>query len=137
MFFFRKKSELVSFRVRFVRGMFNLVPKRIPSVNLLYGKRPIQRIEVGRGKHRLEVPLSAVEDLYKSVDTTKQYHNGDYHPLRWKSFLNLKYAGKQSLRLITFKSLHLNANLFCLGSKRTIYIKLRMTPTPQKQQCVS
>lgn len=70
--------------------MLNFLPKRLPSINLLHGKRPLQRIEVGHGKHRLEIPLSVVDQLYQNVDETKHYHNGDYNPLKWKTFMNLK-----------------------------------------------
>lgn len=70
--------------------MFNFIPKRIPSVNLLFGKRPIQRVEVGRKRNHVEIPLLVIEKLYQDVNVMKEYHNKDYNPLHWKAFLNLK-----------------------------------------------
>lgn len=70
--------------------MLNFVPKRCPSVSLLFGKRPLQRIEVGASRHQLEIPLAAVEKIYDKVDTKVEYHNKDYNPMYWRDFMQLK-----------------------------------------------
>jgi len=63
-------------------------------VNLLYGKRPIQRFEVGAAKHKVEAPLSVVEEIYKDVESGVSYHNGDYNPLQWKDFVAIKTTAR-------------------------------------------
>ncbi|PHJ15161.1 hypothetical protein CSUI_011030 [Cystoisospora suis] len=70
--------------------MLNFVPKRCPSVSLLFGKRPLQRIEVGASRHQLEIPLAAVEKIYDKVDPKVEYHNRDFNPMKWKDFMQLK-----------------------------------------------
>eukprot|EP01066_Platyproteum_vivax_P011278 Platyproteum_vivax@DN511_c0_g1_i1.p1 len=72
--------------------MLNFIPKRCPSVSLLYGKRPVQRIQVGTGRHTLEIPLNVVDTLYNKVDASTNLHNNDYNPLQWKDFATLKLA---------------------------------------------
>eukprot|EP00922_Rhytidocystis_sp_ex-Travisia-forbesii_P027482 GHVS01040240.1.p1 GENE.GHVS01040240.1~~GHVS01040240.1.p1 ORF type:complete len:134 (-),score=20.92 GHVS01040240.1:643-1044(-) len=70
--------------------MLNFIPKRCPSVSLLFGKRPLQRIEVGEMRHQVEIPISVVEKVYEKIDTSRSFHNNDYNPMKWPDFVNLK-----------------------------------------------
>uniref|UniRef100_A0A0G4FV77 Uncharacterized protein n=1 Tax=Chromera velia CCMP2878 TaxID=1169474 RepID=A0A0G4FV77_9ALVE len=70
--------------------MLNFVPKRCPSVSLLYGKRAIQRIEVGSRKHHVEIPVQIVDDVCKKVDTSVEYKNKGFNPLPWSEFIKIK-----------------------------------------------
>ncbi|CBZ55845.1 conserved hypothetical protein [Neospora caninum Liverpool] len=70
--------------------MLNFIPKRCPSVSLLFGKRPVQRIEVGQARHQLEIPVETIEKIYEGVDSRLEYHNKDYNAMKWKDFMKLK-----------------------------------------------
>ncbi|PFH38361.1 hypothetical protein BESB_007020 [Besnoitia besnoiti] len=70
--------------------MMNFIPKRCPSVSLLFGKRPIQRIEVGAARHQMEIPVNAINKIYDGVDPNLEYHNKDYNAMKWKDFMKLK-----------------------------------------------
>lgn len=70
--------------------MLNLVQKRAASVGLLYGKRAVQRVEVGASKKQLELPVAAVDEIYSKIDETRSYHNEDYNPMKWSDFAKLK-----------------------------------------------
>ncbi|KAL8273214.1 hypothetical protein Esti_002830 [Eimeria stiedai] len=72
--------------------MLNLLPKRAAAVSLLHGKRPLQRIQVGSGKHLLELPQSSVDALYAKLQTTDSFHNNDFQPMPWKHFFSLKVS---------------------------------------------
>lgn len=70
--------------------MLNLFPKTHPSVSLLYGKRPLQRIVVGSKAQQLEIPLEYVEDLPAKVDTSASYVGNKYHALPWEDYVKIK-----------------------------------------------
>eukprot|EP00913_Durusdinium_trenchii_P028200 g26438.t1 len=53
--------------------MINFIPRTCPSVALLYGKRPLQRIAVGAAKQQLEIPLDVVADIPGKVDSSVAY----------------------------------------------------------------
>lgn len=70
--------------------MLNLFPKTHPSVSLLYGKRPLQRIVVGAKQQQLELPLKYVEDLPGKVDTSASYVGNKYNALPWEEYIKIK-----------------------------------------------
>merc|ERR1712203_921945 len=70
--------------------MINVIPKMHPSVALLYGKRPLQRIAVGANKQQLEIPLDVVADIPDKVDTSVAYVGNKYNALPWKEFVDIK-----------------------------------------------
>merc|ERR1712190_68611 len=70
--------------------MINAIPKMHPSVALLYGKRPLQRIAIGSKKQQIEIPLSVVADIPEKVDTTASYVGNKYNALPWKDFVDIK-----------------------------------------------
>merc|ERR1712113_171080 len=70
--------------------MLNFVPKMHPSVALLYGKRPLQRIAVGKSKQTIEIPLDVVADIPAKVDTSMSYVGNKYNALPWKDFIDIK-----------------------------------------------
>merc|ERR1712087_619359 len=72
------------------RKMINAIPKMHPSVALLYGKRPLQRIAVGSKKQQLEIPLDVVADIPRKVDATTSYVGNKYNALPWKDFIDIK-----------------------------------------------
>ncbi|GAB67354.1 hypothetical protein PCYB_113740 [Plasmodium cynomolgi strain B] len=72
--------------------MLNLIPKRIVSKTLLFGKRPIQRIRVGKDKNVLELSLSDVNAIYDDVDENTHLHNKDYNPLKYHRYVKYKIA---------------------------------------------
>ncbi|XP_026191284.1 uncharacterized protein LOC34623302 [Cyclospora cayetanensis] len=72
--------------------MLNLLPKRSVAVSLLQGKRALQRVQVGSGKHQLELPQASVDALYSKINTTDAYHNKDFQPLPWKDFFSMKLS---------------------------------------------
>lgn len=41
-------------------------------------------------KHQVEFPISVVESVYNSINTTVSYHNDDYNPMIWRDFIKLK-----------------------------------------------
>merc|ERR1711879_842560 len=71
-------------------AMINFIPKAHPSVSLLYGKRPLQRIAVGAKKQQLEVPLDVVADIPQKVDLSASYVGNKYNALPWKEFIDIK-----------------------------------------------
>mmetsp|Transcript_125495 Transcript_125495/g.313518 ORF Transcript_125495/g.313518 Transcript_125495/m.313518 type:complete len:126 (+) Transcript_125495:100-477(+) len=70
--------------------MLNFIPKMHPSVALLYGKRPLQRITVGAAKQQIEIPLDVVADIPEKVDTSVAYVGNKYNALPWKEFVDIK-----------------------------------------------
>merc|ERR1711935_1066775 len=68
----------------------NAIPKMTPSVALLYGKRPLQRITVGASKQQLEIPLDVVADIPGKVDSSVSYVGNKYNALPWKDFVDIK-----------------------------------------------
>uniref|UniRef100_A0A7S2HC67 Uncharacterized protein n=1 Tax=Alexandrium andersonii TaxID=327968 RepID=A0A7S2HC67_9DINO len=70
--------------------MINFIPKMHPSVSLLYGKRPLQRIAVGSKKQQLEIPLNVVADIPTKVDSSVSYVANKYNALPWKDFVEIK-----------------------------------------------
>lgn len=72
--------------------MLNLIPKNIVSNTLLFGKRPIQRIRVGKNKHVLELSLNDVNSIYEDVDKGVELHNRDFNPLKYEKYVNYKIS---------------------------------------------
>eukprot|EP00441_Pelagodinium_beii_P032603 CAMPEP_0197646448 /NCGR_PEP_ID=MMETSP1338-20131121/23321_1 /TAXON_ID=43686 ORGANISM="Pelagodinium beii, Strain RCC1491" /NCGR_SAMPLE_ID=MMETSP1338 /ASSEMBLY_ACC=CAM_ASM_000754 /LENGTH=127 /DNA_ID=CAMNT_0043220083 /DNA_START=56 /DNA_END=439 /DNA_ORIENTATION=+ len=70
--------------------MINFIPKTCPSVALLYGKRPLQRIAVGASKQQLEIPLDVVADIPGKLDSSVAYVGNKYNALPWKDFVDIK-----------------------------------------------
>mmetsp|Transcript_24207 Transcript_24207/g.50322 ORF Transcript_24207/g.50322 Transcript_24207/m.50322 type:complete len:127 (-) Transcript_24207:96-476(-) len=70
--------------------MLNCIPKMHPSVSLLYGKRPLQRIAVGSKKQQLEIPLNVVADIPQKLDSSTSYVGNKYNALPWKDFVEIK-----------------------------------------------
>merc|ERR1711937_810939 len=70
--------------------MINFIPKAHPSVSLLYGKRPLQRIAVGTKKQQMEIPLDVVADIPQHVDLSTSYVGNKYNALPWKEFTEIK-----------------------------------------------
>merc|ERR1712217_94870 len=70
--------------------MINAIPKMHPSVALLYGKRPLQRIAIGSKKQQIEIPLNVVADIPEKVDTSASYVGNKYNALPWKDFVEIK-----------------------------------------------
>merc|ERR1712066_457831 len=71
-------------------AMLNFIPKMHPSVALLYGKRPLQRITVGASKQQIEIPLDVVADIPTKVDTGVAYVGNKYNALPWREFVDIK-----------------------------------------------
>ncbi|CRG93779.1 conserved Plasmodium protein, unknown function [Plasmodium gallinaceum] len=72
--------------------MLNLIPKKIVPKSLLFGKKPIQRIRVGKSKNVLELSLSDVNSIYEDVNENIDLHNKDYNPLKYKKYINYKIS---------------------------------------------
>merc|ERR1711937_307628 len=70
--------------------MINFIPRMQPSVALLYGKRPLQRIAVGAKKQQMEIPLDVVADIPQKVDLSTSYVGNKYNALPWKNFVDIK-----------------------------------------------
>mmetsp|Transcript_43881 Transcript_43881/g.103783 ORF Transcript_43881/g.103783 Transcript_43881/m.103783 type:complete len:128 (-) Transcript_43881:101-484(-) len=70
--------------------MLNFIPRTCPSVSLLYGKRPLQRITVGSKKQQIEIPLDVVADIPKQVVTDTSYIGMKYNALPWDKFTDIK-----------------------------------------------
>merc|ERR1711865_470832 len=70
--------------------MLNFIPKACPSVSLLYGKRPLQRIVVGAEKRQIEIPLDVVADIPTKVDLSAAYVGNKYNALPWQDFVDIK-----------------------------------------------
>jgi len=71
-------------------AMINFIPKMHPSVSLLYGTRPLQRITVGTKKQQLEIPLDVVADIPEKVDASASYVGNKYNALPWSEFVDIK-----------------------------------------------
>jgi hypothetical protein len=70
--------------------MLNFIPKLSPTMNILFGKRPVQRIRVGEMNDCIDIPVQLITNLYKHIDDTREYANGRYSPLKWEIFATLK-----------------------------------------------
>lgn len=81
--------------------MLNLFPKTHPSVSLLYGKRPLQRIVVGSKAQQLEIPLKYVEDLPGKLDTSASYVGNKFHALPWEDYIKIKLDARNLIHANT------------------------------------
>ncbi|SBT38124.1 conserved Plasmodium protein, unknown function [Plasmodium ovale wallikeri] len=72
--------------------MLNLIPKKVASKTLLFGKRPIQRIRVGKDKNVLELSLSDINSIYDDIDEATELHNKDYNPLKYSKYVKYKMS---------------------------------------------
>ena len=81
--------------------MLNLFPKTHPSVSLLYGKRPLQRIVVGSKAQQVEIPLKYVEDLPEKLDTSASYVGNKYHALPWEDYIKIKLDARNLIHANT------------------------------------
>ena len=70
--------------------MLNFVPKTAPSVSLLYGKRPLQRVVVGSSEQHVEIPLKVTDEVTSKLDTQTEYVCQKYNALPWKDFMDIK-----------------------------------------------
>ena len=70
--------------------MINFVPKAHPSVSLLFGKRPLQRVIAGASQQKIEIPLDLVADIPAKVDTSASYIGNKYNALPWSEFIDIK-----------------------------------------------
>ena len=70
--------------------MLNFIPRAHPSVSLLYGKRPLQRIAVGASKQQVEIPLDVVADIPAKTDDRVAYVGNKYNALPWSEFIDIK-----------------------------------------------
>merc|ERR1719229_329539 len=70
--------------------MINFIPKSCPSVSLLWGARPMQRIVSGSKSEQIEIPLDVVSDIPAKVDTSASYIGNKYNALPWKEFVDIK-----------------------------------------------
>eukprot|EP00389_Voromonas_pontica_P010306 GDKH01015670.1.p1 GENE.GDKH01015670.1~~GDKH01015670.1.p1 ORF type:complete len:129 (+),score=31.17 GDKH01015670.1:233-619(+) len=73
--------------------MLNFIPRKAAEVSLLYGKRPIQRVEIMNSagkKEQIEIPTSITDDIYSKTDAAVLYSNGAYQPMQWKDFVSVK-----------------------------------------------
>ena len=53
--------------------MLNFIPRTHPSVSLLYGKRPLQRIACGSAQQHVEIPLDVTDEIVKATDSGTRY----------------------------------------------------------------
>jgi hypothetical protein len=81
--------------------MLNLFPKTHPSVSLLYGKKPLQRIVVGSKAQQVEIPLKYVEDLPAKLDTSASYVGNKYHALPWEDYIKIKLDARNLINANT------------------------------------
>ena len=81
--------------------MLNLFPKTHPSVSLLYGKRPLQRIVVGSKAQQMEIPLKYVEDLPAKVDNSASYVGNKYNALPWEEYIKIKLDARNLINANT------------------------------------
>merc|ERR1719482_1507827 len=74
--------------------MINFVPKAHPSVSLLFGKRPLQRVIAGAAQQKIEIPIDLVADIPAKVDTSASYIGNKYNALPWADLIdsNMKTA---------------------------------------------
>jgi len=70
--------------------MLNFVPKSHPSVSLLFGKRPLQRVVCGKEEKAVDIPLDAVAPIPAAVDERTSYVGNKYHALPWEKFIDIK-----------------------------------------------
>merc|ERR1719305_1437483 len=69
--------------------MINFVPKAHPSVSLLFGKRPLQRVIAG-AEQKIEIPIDLVADIPAKVDQSASYIGNKYNALPWAEFIDIK-----------------------------------------------
>jgi hypothetical protein len=81
--------------------MLNLFPKTHPSVSLLYGKRPLQRIVVGSKAQQVEIPMKFVEDLPEKLDTSASYVGNKFHALPWEDYIKIKLDARNLINANT------------------------------------
>lgn len=81
--------------------MLNLFPKTHPSVSLLYGKKPLQRIVVGSKAQQIEIPLKYVEDLPAKVDNSASYVGNKYNALPWEDYITIKLDARNLINANT------------------------------------
>lgn len=81
--------------------MLNLFPKTHPSVSLLYGKRPLQRIVVGSKAQQVEIPLKYVEDLPAKVDDSVSYVGNKFNALPWDEYIKIKLDARNLIQANT------------------------------------
>merc|ERR1711988_1414006 len=98
--------------------MINFIPKMHPSVALLYGKRPLQRIAVGAKKQQLEIPLDVVADIPEKVDLSASYVGNKYNALPWKEFVDIKLDARNLIEADVKSAL---TDLDWYGKIRTLY----------------
>jgi len=70
--------------------MLNFVPKSHPSVSLLFGKRPLQRVVCGTQEKAIDIPLDAVAPIPAGVDQGTSYVGNKYNALPWEKFIDIK-----------------------------------------------
>eukprot|EP00392_Amoebophrya_sp_AT5.2_P010509 g10571.t1 len=70
--------------------MLNFIPRTHPSVSLLYGKRPLQRIACGSAQQHVEIPLDVTDEIVKATDSGTSYIGNKYEALPWKNFVDIK-----------------------------------------------
>ncbi|CAD7955468.1 unnamed protein product [Amoebophrya sp. A25] len=70
--------------------MLNFVPRTHPSVSLLYGKRPLQRIACGSKQLFVEIPIEVTDEVTKGVDPETSYIGNKYQALPWRKFVDIK-----------------------------------------------
>eukprot|EP00927_Polykrikos_kofoidii_P052755 TRINITY_DN466_c0_g1_i1.p1 TRINITY_DN466_c0_g1~~TRINITY_DN466_c0_g1_i1.p1 ORF type:complete len:128 (+),score=22.94 TRINITY_DN466_c0_g1_i1:82-465(+) len=98
--------------------MINFIPKSHPSVSLLYGKRPLQRIAVGAKKQQLEIPLNVVADIPETVDHSTSYVGNKYNALPWKEFVDIKLDARNLIEADVKSAL---TDLDWFGKIRALY----------------
>jgi len=92
-------------------AMINFIPKACPSVALLYGKRPLQRIAVGAKKLQIEIPLDVVSDIPSKVDTSMAYVGnkwGTFGPMLNEKLSVVDAAAQQLEDVVKVKSSELS-----------------------------
>eukprot|EP00746_Dinoflagellata_sp_MGD_P001056 gnl/MRDRNA2_/MRDRNA2_101956_c0_seq1.p1 gnl/MRDRNA2_/MRDRNA2_101956_c0~~gnl/MRDRNA2_/MRDRNA2_101956_c0_seq1.p1 ORF type:complete len:125 (-),score=23.27 gnl/MRDRNA2_/MRDRNA2_101956_c0_seq1:35-409(-) len=98
--------------------MINFVPKSCPSVSLLYGKRPLQRITAGAEKQQIEIPLDVVADIPSKVLGEASYVGNKYNALPWKDFVDIKIDARNLIEADVKSAL---TDLDWFGKVRALY----------------
>eukprot|EP00916_Digyalum_oweni_P018211 GHVL01030574.1.p1 GENE.GHVL01030574.1~~GHVL01030574.1.p1 ORF type:complete len:126 (+),score=14.53 GHVL01030574.1:26-403(+) len=70
--------------------MLNFIKRTEPRVNLLFGRRPLQRVTVGSSKQVVEIPLGVIEPIYEKIDNDTLYCMGTHSPMEWSEFAKIK-----------------------------------------------
>merc|ERR1719158_1791186 len=99
--------------------MINIIPKMEPSVSLLYGARPLQRIAVGVKKQQIEIPLDVVSDIPTKVDTSASYVGNKYNALPWNDFIDIKIDARNLIESDVKSAL---TDLDWFGKVRALYV---------------